>query len=502
MRTMTFQKGVSGVVCALAAVFVSPSASGQVLNESAKLLASDTAAGDGFGRFVSIAGDVAVVGAFLDGDNGPNSGSAYVFRWNGTSWVQEQKLLASDGAADDVFGGCVSVSGGVAIVAAPYHDDNGSSSGSAYVFRYDPVQTICGQKWCEEQKLLASDGAAGDEFGHYVSVSGDVAVVGANVDDGKGSAYVLRYDPAQTICGQKWCEEQKLLASDGAAGDFFGVSVSVSGGVAVVGANQHDDNGSDSGSAYVFRWNGSSWVQGQKLLASDGAAGDGFGGSLSVSGDVAIVGAVHDDNAGGTDAGSAYVFRWNGSSWVQEQKLLASDGAAGDVFGVSVSVSGGVAVVGAAYGDGTVADSGSAYVFRWNGSSWVQEQKLRASDGTTNDIFAQSVSVSSDVAVVGAYWDDDKGTDSGSAYVFNLDVGTCCISNGSCEATGNCQENVTEVACLGLGGRFFGPNLSCTEVCANGACIPTVSAWGIVVLLLLLTTAGTIMLALGRVPAR
>jgi hypothetical protein len=478
-------------------VFASQSASGQVLNESAKLLPSDGAWQDLFGESVSVSGGVAVVGAFYDDDNGTNSGSAYVFRWNPGapgSWVQEQKLLASDGAAYDLFGQSVSVSGDVAVVGARLDDDNGDFSGSAYVFRWN------GSSWLQQQKLLPSDGANADSFGVSVSVSGDVAVVGAFADDDNGSdsgsAYVFRWN------GSSWAQHQKLLPSDGAAADYFGVSVSVSGDVAVVGACLDNDNGTFSGSAYVFRWNGSTWVQEQKLLASDGATEDRFGYSVSVSGDVAVVGAWND-NVDGSLSGSAYVFRWNPGapgSWVQEQKLLASDGAASDHFGESVSVSGDVAVVGAYHGADT--NSGLAYVFRWNGSTWVQEQKLLASDRATNDQFGWSVSVSGGVAVVGANYDADNGDLSGSAYVFNLVLGTCCISNGSCEAAGNCRENITPSACQALGGRFFGPDLLCADVCANGACIPTVSAWGIVVLLLLIATAGTIVLARGRVRAR
>jgi hypothetical protein len=438
MCTTTFRKGVWGLGYALLAVFASHSAAGQILNESAKLLASDGAAGDRFGHSVSVSGNVAVVGAPYDDDNGSDSGSAYVFRWNGSSWVQEQKLLPSDGAPQDRFA------------------------------RYP------------------------------LSVSGDVAVVGAHLDDNAngtdaGSAYVFRWN------GSSWVQEQKLLPSDGAAFEYFGTSVSVSGEVVVVGAARDNNY---SGSAYVFRWNGSSWVQEQKLLPSDGASQDKFGEFVSVSGNVVVVGAWGDDD-NGAQSGSAYVFRWNGSSWVQEQKLLASDGAGGDpfgdVFGNPVSVSGDVAVVGASHYWENGTNSGSAYVFRWNGSSWVQEQKLLASEGAVGDAFGV-VSVSGNVAIVGAGGDDDKGTDSGSAYIFSL-VGTCCISNGSCEAAGNCRENITPSECQGLDGRFFGPNLSCTEVCANGACIPTVSTWGVIVLLLLLATAGTTVLARGRVPA-
>jgi hypothetical protein len=505
MCTTAFRRGVWGVGYALLAVFASHSASGQVLHESAKLLASDGAANDYFGGSVSISGDVAVVGVAEDDDNGLASGSAYMFRWNPGppgSWIQEQKLLPSDGAAGDLFGNSVSLSGEVVLIGAFQDGDNGPYTGSAYVFRWN------GSSWVQEQKLLASDGSSNRWFGYSVSVSGNVGFVGVAQEYGGAgftSVYVFRWN------GSSWVEEQKLLASDEAQYDLFGSALSVSGDVAVLGARWDDDNGTDSGSAYVFRYNpelpvGSRWVEEQKLLASDGAAGDDFGASVSVSGDVAVVGAALHDHKG-VDAGSAYVFRYDpsqsicGRKWCEEQELLPLDGAAGDVFGWVVSVSGDVAVVGAGYDDDNGDLSGSAYVFRWNGSSWVQERKLLPSDGAAGDQFGVGNGVSGNLAVVGARLDDDNGIGSGSAYVFSL-VGTCCISNGSCEAAGNCRENIWPSECQALGGRFFGPNLSCTEVCANGACIPTVSTWGIVVLLLLLTTAGTIVLARGRVPAR
>ncbi len=267
-------------------------------------------------------------------------------------FCEPAKLLPDDGAVDDRFGKSVSVSGDVALVGASRDDDNGASSGSAYVFRWN------GTAWVQEQKLRPDDGAAGGRFGVSVSVSGDVGLVGA---------YVFRWN------GTTWVQEQKLLADDGAPGDGFGVSVSVSGDVALVGASGDDDNGTNSGSAYVLRWNGTAWVQEQKLLADDGAIGDWFGFSVSVSGDVALVSALQDDD-NGFSSGSAYVFRWKGSAWVQEQKLLPEDGAGGDLFGSSVSVSGDVALVGAWQDDDNGWNSGSAYVFLWNGTAWIQEQ--------------------------------------------------------------------------------------------------------------------------------
>ncbi len=321
-------------------------------NELAKLTASGAAAEDQFGFSVSISGDVAVMGARFDHDVGVFSGSAYVFRFDGTNWIEEAELTASDAAAWDEFGFSVSISGNVAVIGAPLHDHAGSNFGSAYVYRFD------GTEWIEQTQLTPSDAAAGDIFGWSVSISGDVAVVGAIFGDGNvadsGSAYVYRFD------GTNWIEEAELTASDAAWRDAFGFSVSISGNVAVIGAPGNDDAGLDFGSAYVFRFNGAAWVEEQKLTASDAAAGDWFGYSVSISGDVALIGAIQYVNGG---PGSAYVYQFDGTNWVEEAKLAASDAAAEHLFGKSVSISGDVAVIGAPgnYDAGT--SSGSTYVF-------------------------------------------------------------------------------------------------------------------------------------------
>jgi len=377
--------------------------------EQAKLTASDGWAFDYFGYSVSLSGDTALVGAHGDDDNGTDSGSAYVFVRSGTSWTQEAKLIAGDGAAADIFGHSVSLSGDTALVGAQYDNDTGSNSGSAYVFVRQ------GTGWTQQAKLVAGDGAADDEFGTSVSLSGDTALVGAALDDDNGSwsgsAYVF------VRSGTSWTQEAKLLAGDGAAGDYFGYSVSLSGDTALVCAALDNDNGINSGSAYVFARSGTSWTQEAKLLAGHGAADDWFGWSVSVSGDMALVGAYGDDD-NGSDSGSAYVFVRSGTSWTQEAKLLAGDGAWGDRFGGSVSLSGDTALVGARYDDDNGGASGSAYVFARSGTSWTQTAKLLASGGAANDYFGWSVFLSGDTALVGAYWDDDNGTASGSANVF------------------------------------------------------------------------------------
>jgi len=297
-----------------------------------------------------------VIGALLDDDNGSFSGSAYVYVRSNGVWSEQQKLTASDGAERDNFGFSVSISGNTAVIGAPYDDDRGANSGSAYVY------VSSNGVWNEQQKLTASDGAPDDRFGHSVSISGDTAVIGANRDDDNGSfsgsAYV--YVRSNGV----WSEQQKLTASDGAPDDRFGFgfTVSISGDTAVIGAHRDDDNGDASGSAYVYVRSNGVWSEQQKLTASDGAPNDFFGYSVSISGDTAVIGANQDDD-NGSFSGSAYVYVRSNGVWSEQQKLTASDGASTDYFGFSVSISGDTAVIGAYQDDDNGDASGSAYVY-------------------------------------------------------------------------------------------------------------------------------------------
>jgi hypothetical protein len=418
-----WQDDDNGTDCGSAYIF---KRDGTSWSEQAKLLASDGNDFDRFGCSVSISGDYAIVGAYQDDDNGTDSGSAYIFTPNDVNcgdWDQVAKLSADDGAAEDYFGISVSVSGGYAIVGASYDDDSGTDSGSAYIFTPNDVDP---NNWDQIAKLTASDGADGDWFGNSVSISGDYAIVGAYGDDGyTGSAYIFFYN------GTNWSQQDKLLASDGAVGDWFGNSVSISGDYAVVGA--YGDDGY-TGSAYIFERSGTSWSEQAKLTASDGAASDRFGTSVSVSGDYAIIGADSDN--------SAYIFERSGTNWSEQAKLLPSDGAADDFFGCSVSVSGDYAVVGAWGDDDNGTDSGSAYIFKRDGTNWTEQAKLGASDGAADDWFGWSVSISGDYAVAGAFYDDDSGSDSGSAYMFGK--GLCPSS----DLTGDCLVNFEDFAIM------------------------------------------------------
>ena len=322
------------------------------------------------------------------------------------SWTEMQKLLASDGVASDYFGHSVSIDGDTALIGSYQATGNAYMSGSAYVF----IRT--GNTWKQQAQINASDGGAVDEFGFSVSLSGDTALIGACNDDDNGvdsgSAYVF------TRSGTTWTQQAKLLVPDGAAGDHFGCSVSLSGDTALIGAYTDDTNVQNSGSTYVFTRTSTTWTQQAKLLASDGAEGDMFGWSVSLSGDTALIGAMKDDD-NGVDSGSAYVFTRSAGIWTPQPKLHAQGGVAGDYFGCSVSLSGDTALIGA-YGYNSY--MGAAYVGNIN--QWTSQQMLIASNGPASDYFGVSVALSGDYALIGAMNDNYKG----AAYMFTRNINT------------------------------------------------------------------------------
>jgi hypothetical protein len=351
--------------------------SGALWIQQAKLIPSDAANNDNFGAGVAVEGDTAVVGSYTDDHvTGNDQGSAYVFIRSGTVWTQAAKLTASDATTDDIFGWSVAISGDTVLIGA-YGDDTtaGTTAGSAYVFMKPPGGWT---NMTESAKLTPSDAAQTDEFGYTVALSGDTAVVGAVLDninggpggifDGHGSAYVF------VRSGTVWTQQAKLTASDAAGMDNFGVSIAVSGDTVMIGASRADTPGvANTGGAYVFVKPGGGWVnmtQTAKLLASDIAASDNFGASVSLSGDTAVVGARLDNTATGADAGSAYIFTKPASGWVnmtETVKFTASDGAASDQFGYAVAMSGDRVVIGAALEDNAGgSNAGSAYIFDLN----------------------------------------------------------------------------------------------------------------------------------------
>jgi len=380
--------------------------------EVAKLTASDAAAGDDFGdRGVAIDGDTIVIGADRDDDAGEDSGSAYVFRTTdgGATYDEVAKLTASDGAAGDLFGHSVAIDGATIVVGALGADNE---SGSVYVFRTSDG----GASYDQVAKLIAADRAQSDRFGNSVAIDGATVVVGAYWENNQqGSAYVFHTSDG----GATYDEITKLTASDAAAYDKFGISVAIDGGTVVVGSYWDDDHGSKSGSAYVFRmiYGDTTYGQVAKLTAFDGAADDNLGRSVAIAGDTVVVGADHRGSGG---PGAVYVFLTadGGATYGQVAKLTASDAAAGDNFGWSVAIAGDTVVVGTSYKE-------AVYVFRTTGSAtYAQAAKLTASDAAANDRFGSTVVIDGGTVVVGAHGNDDAGSDSGSAYVFSLPAPT------------------------------------------------------------------------------
>lgn len=347
------------------------------------------------------------------------------------AFTQVKQLTANDGAAEDQFGNAVAANGDLIVVGAREADVGGNlSQGAAYLFGRDAGGA---GNWGLIKKLLASDGARGAGFGSSVSLSGNWLAVGALYDDApnpnQGSVYVFERNAGGA---ENWGQVKKLTASDGAASDFFGVSVSLDQEVIVVGASGADVAGNgNQGAAYVFARNASgsnNWGMVQKLTASDGGRDDTYGSSVSVNGDVIVVGGRYHDVGANFDQGAAYLYERNAggsNAWGLVSQLTASDGAAVDQFGFSVAVCGEVVVVGAYWDDvGPNADQGSAYVFERNAggsNNWGQVCQLLAPDGAPRLLFGYSAGISGDKIIVGSPYMTVGAQ--GFAYVFGRDAG-------------------------------------------------------------------------------
>ena len=393
-------------------------------SEVKKILASDAESGDLFGISLAISGDTAIVGAYYEDGELTKPGAAYVFRRDqgGTdNWGQVVKLTASDAEVNDNFGNAVAISGDIAVIGAWTERAGGTRAGAAYVFHRDEGGT---DNWGEVKKLTASDAEELDEFGVSVGVSGDTIIVGAYGESSGGSnagaAYVFRRDEGGT---DNWGEVKKITASDAEANDRFGY-VGISGDIVVVGAFGEDTLADAAGAAYIFGRDAGgtdNWGEVTKLTASDAEMSDFFGAAVAVSGDVAVIGAQFH---GALDQGAAYVFERDAGgtdNWGEVAELNASDAEGLDIFGEVVAASGENIVVGARWEDAAGNNAGAAYVFRRNEGgtgNWGEVGKLTASDAESNDGFGVSVAVSSGTVAVGAWAEDEEGTNAGAAYLF------------------------------------------------------------------------------------
>ncbi len=382
-----------------------------IWTEVAKITPPDGEAYDYFGRSVALGGNVALIGApWDDGAAGDRQGSAYVFIGSGASWTLLQKLEPSDPKALGQFGESVALSATTALIGSPWAAGNHFESGGAYVF------TKAGGAWNEEAKLYATYGGYKDRFGQSVALQGDRALIGAPYDDDNGQDSGSAYVYVRSASG--WEFQAKLGGGVSTTRDQFGFSVCLSGDVAVVGAPGYEYAAPSTGSAHVYVRVGSTWTHQAELTASDGMLKDLFGHSVSLSGDTLVIGA-HKEDTDGDDTGAAYVFVWTGSLWRQEAKLKPALLQPGAEFGTSVSISGDTAVIGALW----YPTPGTAYVFERSGMIWTEMAKLVASDGGNTDRFGHSVSLDGDTMLIGVYGADDAcphipDCHSGAVYVF------------------------------------------------------------------------------------
>jgi len=320
---------------------------------------------------------------------------------------EHQKLMAPDGAANDQFGRSVALSGETVVVGAPNH----GGTGAAYVFVLDELT----ETWVFEQKLVASNGASDDQFGFSVAISNDLVVVGAPGADGLGNGAGAAY--TFTRSGTVWTEEAVLQASDGGFGDRFGWSVGASGGTALVGARQGFFGNNGPGAAYVYVQSGSSWSEQQKLTGSPSKNLDAFGSAVAIVNNTAVVGAPRATGSSFT-SGAAYMFTRSGSTWTQAQQLVPAGGSNGDAFGFAVDLFQQAVVVGATGDDDAANDAGAAYKFAKSGSLWAQTQKIVPITGQAGDRFGSAVARSYRNIIVGVPLDDEPTFNQGSTRIF------------------------------------------------------------------------------------
>jgi hypothetical protein len=385
---------------------------------------------------IAVDGDLALVGAPLDGMNGPATGSASVYRFDGAAWELEARLFPSDPVEGDEFGYAVAVHGDLAVVGAWRKDAPDESTGAAYVFEYD------GSAWIQQQKLTPADPDVDGFFGYSVDVSADCIAVGARGQEWTGAVYIFRLDGAQ------WVQESKLNASDAVGGEWFGCAVALAGEALVIGAEKHDGLGVRAGAAYIFRFDTGSdqWVEEARLLASDGEAEALFGDCVAMRDDLVLIGAPRA-TAGGPSAGAAYVFEYDGASWTETAQLLASDRELDDNFGTAVALGADTALVGAIFDDDQAEDAGSLYLFHYDGSMWGEETKLLSPDAETYDRFGRDIGLEGAQAFGGS-----KGGEGGAVYVLTWSEfpGEDCNVNGvpdSCDIRFSTSEdcNINEV---------------------------------------------------------
>jgi hypothetical protein len=369
-----------------------------------KLSPSDANAGDKFGVSVAIDGNLAVIGAYeCDINNDANAGAAYVYEHTGSTWLERQKLTASDSYAGAQFGWSVAIEAETIVVGS----NRANNTGAAYIF------TRSAGEWSQQAKLTAPDAAPNDYFGYSVAVSGNTVVIGACKDDDlTGSAYVFVWN------GSTWAFEQKLTASDA---NYFGNSVAIDTNTILIGSYCSSPFDIDSaGSVYYFTRTAGVWSQQAILTASDPHSYDYFGCSVALDANIAVIGAYECDYRDNDNAGAAYIFTKSASGWAQEQKLIDTDDPCwGEDFGRSVAIEGSAIFVGCPNYRVDGNKTGSVFEFVKTGQSWTENKLFTAADSNDDDNFGCSAGVSGRNLIIGAQFNSCKGLHSGAAYAFN-----------------------------------------------------------------------------------
>jgi len=396
------------VVLSLLPAFQSPAGT-DTTSTTSWFTSSDNALGDAFGVRMSMSGDTVVIGDADDSHDAPWSGSAYVFVKDGAGWVQQQKLLPTTPANDQVFGASVSIDGDTIVVGAPGEGDPSLRfAGAAYVFVRD------GSNWVLQQKLLLPEPRFGDGFGGAVAISGDSIVVtaGGDGDDNflPGSASVFTRDQNGV-----WSFQQKFRASDQIRDQMYGGSVAISGDTVLVGSEYiAPKHGAGIGAVYVYERVGTVWSGTKKLTSSTWKGGYEFGRYLAIDGNIAVIGAYYEEHGSNT-RGSVYVFVRDRGEWAQQQKLFVKEELAEwDFFGGSVAIHGSTILAGNSGADG---QRGAAYVFTADDKlNWSQQTKLVAGDGLIEEHFATSVATNGSEVLVSAPGKAITGPSCGAVY--------------------------------------------------------------------------------------
>lgn len=378
------------------------------------ILADDGKAGDSFGYDVAIDGNTALVGAFKADINGViDAGAAYVYVLGNNGWQKQAKLFAEPAFADDTLGGKVALKNNVAMLGVMLRDNKGKDSGAVVSFEREV------NVWKQRQIFTAPDAKPGDAFGQSIALTKNYLVIGAPRNDGlandAGATYLYKRE------NDTWRYQTKITASDGVAGDLFGISVAIDDNTILVGADLHDEKAENSGAVYVYVLEGSKWKQEAKLMASDGGITDIFGVRVALSENTALVSARRDDTKElGIDAGSAYIFVRNGSTWTQRVKLTSPDGQADDRFGRGVALSNDTAIISAMNHDVNGSNTGALYVYKKVSGGWRYTSKFVAKSSMPDDKFGWNVGLSNDVAIIATPNHDAKGQESGAVFIQDL----------------------------------------------------------------------------------